>query len=137
MELERFQVHEGFNEADIDCYIHVWTTMQAIGGKWKMLILWHVHDGGRRYNELRRRIPGISQKMLTQQLRELEEDGLVARKVYPETPPRVEYEMTPYGKTLEPVFDVMYDWGVIHRERQAGCGSQPPPAVNVRPQSDV
>jgi DNA-binding HxlR family transcriptional regulator len=82
-----------------------------------MLILWHVHEGGRRYNELRRVIPGISQKMLTQNLRELEQDGLVERKVFPEMPPRVEYEMTEYGKTLEPIFDVMYEWGVTHRIR--------------------
>jgi DNA-binding HxlR family transcriptional regulator len=108
-----------YNEEDIDCYIHVWTTIQAIGGKWKMLILWHVHEVPRRYNELRRLIPGISQKMLTQHLRELEQDGLIKREVYPEMPPRVEYEMSEYGKTLEPIFDIMYDWGVIHRLRDS------------------
>lgn len=108
-----------YNEEDIDCYIHVATTIQAIGGKWKMLILWHLEEGPRRYNELRRLIPGVSQKVLTQQLKELEQDGLVRREVYPEMPPRVEYIMTEYGKTLGPIFDTMYEWGVIHRQRQS------------------
>jgi DNA-binding HxlR family transcriptional regulator len=119
MALEFLKSHPGFTDEDIDCYIHVFTTMQTIGGKWKMLILWHVHDSGVRYNELRRLIPGVSQKMLTQHLRELELDGLIERKVYPEMPPRVEYAMTEYGRTLEPVFDIMYDWGVNHKARQA------------------
>ncbi|MFD0695764.1 winged helix-turn-helix transcriptional regulator [Paenibacillus sp. GCM10027628] len=118
--LEFLKLHAGYNEDDIDCYIHVSTTIQAIGGKWKMLILWHVHEGAKRYNELRRLIPGISQKVLTQHLRELEQDGLIERTVYPETPPRVEYGMSDYGKTLEPIFDIMYDWGVKHRLRQEG-----------------
>lgn len=108
-----------YNEEDIDCYIHVATTIQAIGGKWKMLILWHLEEGPRRYNELRRLIPGVSQKVLTQQLKELEQDGLVRREVYPEMPPRVEYTMTEYGKTLGLIFDTMYEWGVIHRQRQS------------------
>ncbi|NOU96670.1 transcriptional regulator [Paenibacillus sp. LMG 31456] len=117
MDLDFLRTQSGYNEEDIDCYIHVWTTIQAIGGKWKMLILWHVNEGGRRYNELRRLIPGISQKVLTQHLKELEQDGLISRKVFPEMPPRVEYQMSPYGKTLEPIFEIMYDWGVNHRAR--------------------
>ncbi|WP_282936505.1 winged helix-turn-helix transcriptional regulator [Paenibacillus sp. RC67] len=120
MSLDFLKAHPGYNDEDIDCYIHVTTTMQAIGGKWKMLILWHVHAGSKRYNELRRFIPSISQKVLSQQLRELEQEGLIERRVYPETPPRVEYEMSAYGKTLEPIFDILYDWGVIHRTRQKG-----------------
>lgn len=119
MFLENLQADQAYNEEDIDCYIHVTTTIQAIGGRWKMLILWHLQEGGRRYNELRRLIPGASQKMLTQHLKELEQDGLVERKVFPEVPPRVEYEMTAYGRTLEPIFDVMYEWGVKHRQRQS------------------
>ncbi|MFC0211026.1 winged helix-turn-helix transcriptional regulator [Paenibacillus chartarius] len=119
MFLESLQADPAYDAEDIDCYIHVTTTIQAIGGRWKMLILWHLHEGGRRYNELRRLIPGISQKMLAQQLKELEADGLIERRVFPEKPPRVEYEMTEYGKTLEPIFDIMYEWGVRHRTRQS------------------
>ncbi|MDF2960766.1 MAG: transcriptional regulator [Paenibacillus sp.] len=125
MSLDFLKEHPGYNEEDIDCYIHVATTIQAIGGKWKMLVIWHVHAGGKRYNELRRLIPGISQKMLTQTLRELEQDRLIERRVYPEMPPRVEYEMTEYGKTLEPIFDIMYDWGVKHRLQQSEGREQP------------
>jgi DNA-binding HxlR family transcriptional regulator len=124
MFLDRLQSDPAYNEEDIDCYIHVTATIQAIGGRWKMLILWHLEEGPRRYNELRRLIPGVSQKMLTQQLKELEQDGLIDRKVYPEMPPRVEYIMTDYGKTLGPIFDSMYDWGVIHRSRQASGGKE-------------
>jgi DNA-binding HxlR family transcriptional regulator len=124
MFLDRLQSDPAYNEEDIDCYIHVTATIQAIGGRWKMLILWHLEEGPRRYNELRRLIPGVSQKMLSQQLKELEQDGLIGRKVYPEMPPRVEYIMTDYGKTLRPIFDSMYDWGVIHRSRQAGDGKE-------------
>jgi DNA-binding HxlR family transcriptional regulator len=100
------------------------TTLQVIGGKWKILILWHVNEGAKRYNELRRLLPGISQKMLTQHLRELEQDGLVRRTVYPETPPRVEYGISEYGRSLEPIFDVLYDWGFAHKQRQTTAAFQ-------------
>ncbi|MET3293088.1 UNVERIFIED_CONTAM: DNA-binding HxlR family transcriptional regulator [Brevibacillus sp. OAP136] len=120
MFLDALRKDPNYNEEDIDCYIHVTTTIQVIGGRWKMLILWHLEEGPRRFNELGRLIPGVSQKMLTQQLKELEQDGVIERKVYPETPPRVEYVMTDYGKTLRSIFDTMYDWGVIHRKRQSG-----------------
>jgi DNA-binding HxlR family transcriptional regulator len=123
--LDILRADPAYNEDDIDCYIHVATTIQAIGGRWKMLILWHLEEGQRRYNELRRLIPGVSQKMLTQQLKELEQDGLIERKVYPEMPPRVEYAMTAYGKTLRPIFDIMYEWGVAHRARQSVGGGDP------------
>lgn len=120
MFLESLQADPAYNDDDIDCYIHVATTIQAIGGRWKMLILWHLDKGPRRYNELRRLIPGVSQKMLTEQLRGLEQDGLIERKVYPEMPPRVEYTKTSHGKSLGPIFDVMYEWGVKHRLHQTG-----------------
>lgn len=120
MFLDSLRADPAYNEEDIDCYIHVNETIQAIGGRWKMLILWHLQEGERRYNELRRLIPGVSQKMLTQQLKELEQDGLVERTVFPEMPPRVEYRMTDYGRTLEPIFDIMYEWGVRHRARKQG-----------------
>src|SRR6266852_3741034 len=95
----------------------VQTTLDVIGGKWKPLILWHLSEKTLRFSELNRSINGITQKMLTQQLRELEKDGLIARKVYPEVPPKVEYSMTEYGKTLHPVLESMCDWGEKHEKR--------------------
>ena len=75
-------------------------TLAVIGGKWKPIILWEMDKGVVRFGQLKRVIPEITQKMLTQQLRELEDDGIIWRKVYPEVPPRVEYGITDYGKTL-------------------------------------
>jgi len=89
--------------------------LEVIGGKWKCVILWHVRKRVRRFGELRRLIPGATQKMLTTQLRELERDGLISRRIYPEIPPKVEYSMTPYGQTLSPMLDVMCKWGLEHR----------------------
>jgi DNA-binding HxlR family transcriptional regulator len=94
-------------------------TLGVIGGKWKAVILYHLmHDGTHRFAELRRRIPGVSERMLIQQLRELEEDGIVHREVYPEVPPKVEYWVTDYGKTLRPVTEVMCEWGKRHIRRR-------------------
>ena len=95
--------------------VHV--TLNVIGGKWKPVILWNLRTTLLRFNELSRKIEGITQKMLTQQLRELEEDGLVNRKVYPEVPPRVEYSITEYGRTLEPILKCMAEWGIKHENR--------------------
>lgn len=89
-------------------------TLRVIGGKWKPVILWEMENGTLRFGQLRRAIPGITQKMLTQQLRELEHDGIVWRKVYAEVPPRVEYGITPYGQTLRPVLNEMAAWGSSH-----------------------
>ncbi|MCK5394523.1 MAG: winged helix-turn-helix transcriptional regulator [Gammaproteobacteria bacterium] len=86
-------------------------TMSVIGGKWKCLIIHHLIDGTKRFNELRRLIPVITQRMLTSQLRELEADHIVNRKVYAEVPPKTEYSLTELGKTLEPVLWSMHDWG--------------------------
>ena len=94
--------------------------LAVIGGKWKILILCRLHDGVSRFNELRRQIPGISQRMLTQQLRELERDGIVLRMAYIESPPRVEYAMTDFGRTLEPVLDLLYSWGETYEARVVG-----------------
>jgi len=94
-------------------------TLDVIGGKWKVLILWWLRDGVLRFGELRRQIAGISERMLTQQLRELEDDGVVRRKVYPEVPPKVEYSLTPYGKSLRPISNLMCAWGKRHIQRKA------------------
>ena len=86
-------------------------TLAIIGGKWKILILYHLCAGTQRFNELRRLLPDITQRMLTLQLRELEDDGIVHREVYPQVPPKVEYSLTAFGKTLIPVIEVMDAWG--------------------------
>jgi len=86
-------------------------TLQVIGGRWKTVILYHLFPGKKRYAELSRRMSGITPKMLTQQLRELERDGVVRRKVYAQVPPRVEYSLTPRGRTLRPIVEAMCEWG--------------------------
>lgn len=87
-------------------------TLGVIGGKWKPLIMWHLQSGPVRFGELYRKIPGVTQKMLTQQLRELEHDQLIDRKVFPEVPPKVEYSISEYGQSLSPVLKSMADWGL-------------------------
>ena len=88
------------------------TTLDIIGGKWKVLILYHLNTETRRFNELQRLTAGITQRMLTLQLRELEQDGIVHREVYPQVPPKVEYSLTEFGLTLMPVIEAMHRWGV-------------------------
>ncbi len=94
-------------------------TLDVIGGKWKCVILWHVRNRTRRFSELRRLIPGVTQKMLTSQLRQLERDGLIERKIYPQVPPKVEYSISPYGLTLSPILELMCKWGLSHRQGTA------------------
>ncbi len=94
------------------------STLDVIGGRWKVLILRELLYGTRRFNELHRSLQGITQKMLTQQLRELEEEGIIHREVYLQVPPKVEYSLTETGKTLKPILDAMHEWGVKHLERQ-------------------
>jgi DNA-binding HxlR family transcriptional regulator len=98
----------------IEC--HVETAIAVIGGKWKPWILWHLYDGVRRYGELRRLTPGITGKMLTQHLRELENDGVVERKIYSQKVPKVEYSFTKYGETLRPALKELCIWGGRHAE---------------------
>lgn len=86
-------------------------TIQLIGGKYKAVILWHLMDNTLRYNELHKRIKKATDKMLAQQLRELEKDGLINRTVYPIVPPKTEYSLTDFGKTLAPILDEMCKWG--------------------------
>jgi len=93
-------------------YCPIEITLDLIGGKYKPVILFHLLKGSRRYRELQREIPGVSQRMLTLHLKELERDGLVLRRAYPETPPRVEYSISELGRSLAPVLDAMNEWGM-------------------------
>jgi len=86
-------------------------TLEVIGGKWKGVLLYHLLNATLRFGELRRLVPDVTQRMLTQQLRELERDGVVERKVYAQVPPRVDYSLTKFGKSLEPIVLMMRDWG--------------------------
>lgn len=95
----------------------VQVTLKVIGGKWKLPLLWYLRDGRMRYSELQKAIPGITPKMLAEQLRELERDGIVLRKVHPVVPPKVEYSLTPYGRTLDPIIAAMGSWGDKHLVR--------------------
>jgi DNA-binding HxlR family transcriptional regulator len=103
----------------MECPIEV--TVNLLGDKWKVLIVRNLLlRGTQRFGELNKGINGVSQKMLTQQLRQLETDGLIARKVYPEVPPRVEYSLTEFGQTLKPIFQAMHNWGTGYLEQVGG-----------------
>ncbi|WFD11911.1 winged helix-turn-helix transcriptional regulator [Tepidibacter hydrothermalis] len=93
------------------------TTLKLIGDKWKVLILRDLINGTKRFGELKSSIGSISQKVLTQQLRSMEEDGLVLRKVYAEVPPRVEYSLTETGASLKPILDSMWEWGEQYKKQ--------------------
>ena len=94
------------------------TTLMLIGDKWKVLILRDLMPGTKRFGELRKSIGHVSQKVLTSQLRDMEENGLVSRKVYAEVPPRVEYSLTELGYSLKPVLDALWNWGEAYKARQ-------------------
>ena len=85
--------------------------LERIGGKWKGVALFHLLEGPKRYNELKRHVGTVTQRMLTKQLRELESDGLVVRTVFPVVPPHVEYSLSETGRTLEPILLALRDWG--------------------------
>lgn len=93
------------------------TTLMLIGDKWKVLILRDLMPGTKRFGELKKSIGSVSQKVLTAQLRDMEEKGLVSRKVYAEVPPRVEYTLTETGYSLKPIMDAMYEWGTKYKEK--------------------
>jgi DNA-binding HxlR family transcriptional regulator len=94
---------------EYNCSVDV--TLAIVGGKWKPAILWHLKQRTMRFSELQRQFPETTRKMLTQQLRELEEDGMVNRKVYAQVPPKVEYSFTEKGRSIIPVLDMMFNWG--------------------------
>ena len=120
----------GHGEAE--CAVEV--TLGLIDGKWKGVILFHLQDGLLRFGELRRKMPGITQRMLTKQLRALEEDGLITRTVYPEVPPRVEYALSQTGQRLRPVIDALRAWGIEHKARleASNATSQKPKIARKR-----
>src|SRR6201981_994640 len=99
-------------------------TLDLIDGKWKGVILFHLQSGTQRFGELRRRMPGITQRMLTKQLRALEDDRLIIRKVYAEVPPRVEYCLSEIGESLRPVIETLRAWGENHQQKLS-CASAP------------
>ena len=95
------------------------TTMTLISDKWKVLILRDLMSGTKRFGELRKSIGHVTQKVLTAQLRQMEESGLLTRKVYAEVPPRVEYSLTELGYSLKPILDAMWDWGTEYKKQQS------------------
>jgi DNA-binding HxlR family transcriptional regulator len=100
-------------------------TIDVIGGKWKPLILWWLHQRTYRFAELRRLIPGITEKVLTQQLRELEADGIVGRRVFATIPPKVEYSLTEYGNSLKRALNAICEWGQLHMQRIGAVEKSP------------
>jgi DNA-binding HxlR family transcriptional regulator len=106
-----------FSRFDCEPGCSVEATLGLIDGKWKGTVLFHLLDGTLRFNELRRRLPGITQRMLTNQLRELEADGLISREVFAQVPPKVEYTLSPLGRTLEPVLAALKAWGDVNGHR--------------------
>lgn len=99
------------SQCDLVFRCPVEASLEVIGGKWKALILYHLLGGTKRFNALRRLLPKVTQRMLTRQLRELEEDKLVVRVVYPEVPPKVEYSLSEFGKSVEPILQILQQWG--------------------------
>src|SRR5437763_7701006 len=99
-------------EKNVSCQVE--TTLAVIGGRWKVLILQQILSRTMRFNELRRALGGITHKTLAQQLREMEKVGIIHRQVYPQIPPKVEYSLTPLGKTLKPVLMAMHNWAERH-----------------------
>ncbi|MGE6548177.1 winged helix-turn-helix transcriptional regulator [Bacillus mycoides] len=112
----RKDIREKIQKGNFNCEKEL--TLSIISGKWKVVILWHLGvEGPHRFSELQRLFPSISHKVLSNQLKELMEDGIVDRTVYPEIPPRVEYYMTELGMTLLPIVEMMYDWGKMRMEQ--------------------
>lgn len=90
-------------------------TLEFIAGRWKIIILWHLAQGVKRSSQLSQAITGISRRVLTQQLRQMERDGLVSREVFAQVPPRVDYSLTPLGESLMPIVEAMCEWARTHQ----------------------
>jgi DNA-binding HxlR family transcriptional regulator len=106
---ERFSLKKRAYDCQYGCSVEA--TLDVIGGKWKGVILFHLLSGTKRFNELHRFLPDVTHRMLVLQLRELEEAGVVHREVYPQVPPKVEYSLTPFGESLQPILLLMQQWG--------------------------
>lgn len=111
-------------DAEVRCPVEA--CLELIGGRWKGVILFHLLGGTRRFNELRRLLPKVTQRMLTRQLRELETDQVIVRTIYPEVPPKVEYSLSELGKTMEPIIRMLQKWGLEYmgRTRTQDTGRQ-------------
>jgi DNA-binding HxlR family transcriptional regulator len=117
------------NRLDCSPGCAVEATLQLIDGKWKGVVLFHLFEATTlRFNEIRRLLPNVTQRMLTNQLRELEADGLIVRKLYPEVPPKVEYSLSARGRTLEPVIKALKAWGDDHANQKPEPEPKPKPA---------
>lgn len=128
----RKQRHQGYTQCPVEAALDI------IGGKWKSIILFRVLEETRRFNELRKLLPKVTQRMLTNQLRELERDGLIERKIYPQVPPKVEYSITDLGKSLEPVLRELKKWAEEQMPARIASGAvaqQNPSAQARRPTS--
>jgi DNA-binding HxlR family transcriptional regulator len=109
-------MHREINTTETKCGVE--TTIAVIGEKWRAMILYDMLDGPRRFGELDRLIPEVTQRMLTLQLRELEDDGIIHREVYKQVPPKVEYSLTPFGRSIEPILLMMQQWGERYTSNQ-------------------
>lgn len=103
---------------DLNPALEVEAALRVVGGKWKVLIVWHLKEQTRRYGELRRSIPNITEKMLIRQLRELEANGIITRTDYQTVPPHVEYSLSEYGQSLIPVLGALCQWGRLQIQRE-------------------
>ena len=122
---------QGENCDPAHCPIEV--ALEVIGGMWKVIVVRELLTGTKRYSELHRGLKHATHKMLAQQLRQLEADGVIDRKVYPQVPPKVEYSLTPLGRQLGPLLDSMNGWGARVIARRAGGGGRPHPGSATGP----
>ena len=106
-------------------------TLSVIGGRWKPVLVCHLLDGRKRFGELRRLTPNATERMITLQLRELEADGVIDRHVYAEVPPRVEYEVTAFGRSLEPILALMQAWGQAFKARRLAEEGEEEASANI------
>lgn len=114
------------SKKEVSCPVE--TTLKIISGRWKVMVIHELLQGTRRFNEIVRALRGISHRTLTQQLKELEQHGIITRKVHAEIPPKVEYTLTELGKSMEPVLMAMHDWGVNYHNLGHPINDTPPAA---------